>query len=253
VKGDSLVSPGYTLDGRGALDIVAAGQNRENQDDLGYPSLGINPGIDSSTRERTLRRKGTRGDFLWPTLTELAQLQIGPDFELEPFETDPVNLASGPVTDNVDHAIPDSATTDYTINVGLPGIIEGFRLGLYIEHNKPSNLDIWVLHPDGTTIQLYDGTRDRNKEETGGDAFGTSDGTLMFFADFGKPEYGSTLNPSTFPKIGQWTSDDPLLAQLMDKVAVGTWKLRIRDRGGAAGRCTRGRCASSSPIRRSSG
>jgi subtilisin-like proprotein convertase family protein len=235
VTGDDLISPGYTLDGRGMAAIIAAGQNRENQDDLGYPSLGLNPGLDLSTRLRTLFRTASRGDKLWTLLTELAQLQIGPDFEFEPFESDPVNLASGPATDNVNHAIPGSATTDYTINVGLPGIIEGFRLGLYVTHAKPSDLDVWLIHPDTTTIQLYDGTRDRNQGSTGGDAFGTSDGTLMFFADFGEPEYGSSLRPSTFPKVGQWTSDDPLLPALMDKVAAGVWTLRIRDRGSSGG------------------
>lgn len=232
VTGDDLINPGFSLDGHGAQQILAASQNRENQDDLGWPSLGVNPGIDLSTREAALLRKATRGDQLGQTLLDLAQLEVGPDFELEPYETDPVNLASGSVTDNSDQPIPDNDTTDFTLASGLPGIIEGIRVGVYIVHDKPATLDIWLVHPDGTTIvQLYDGTKDRNQSVTGGPCFGTSDANLMFFADSGAPLYGTFFTASVFPKTGQVKAEDKLLSTLYDRVAAGTWKLRIRDRG----------------------
>lgn len=233
VKGDDVLDMGYRLDGRGAQLIVEGAQNRPNQDDLNWPSLGINVGIDTATHT-TLRRTAQRGDQAWSTLRDLAQLQIGPDFELEPYETDPTVLAVGPVTDNTDQNVPAGATTDYTLNVGLAGIIEGFRLGVYVRATTPSLLDLYVVHPDGTVIQLYDGTRDRNKSSSGGDMFGTSDANLMFFADFGDPLYGTNLSPSTFPKVGRYRSEDGLLSGLADKVAAGVWKLRIHNRGGTA-------------------
>lgn len=230
VSGDDLISPGATIDGRGAATIVNAGQNRPNQDDLNWPSLGINIGVDLSTPNHTEFRTSSRGDQLWQTLQEHGQLQIGPDWELEPFETSPTNTATGAVTDAADHAIPDNATTDFALVSGLPGLIEGFRVGVYITHDKPSELDLWLVHPDNTVIQLYDGTRDKNRSVTGGDAFGTDDSDLCFFQDFGHWLYGTILNASEWPKTGAVRSDEPLLSTLADKDAAGTWKLRIRDR-----------------------
>jgi hypothetical protein len=237
-KGDDLISPGYTVDGRGARQIVSAAQNRENQDALDWPSLGINPGFDFSTPEHSIFRRATRGDQLWDTLKQLAALEIGPDFELEPYETDPTNVADGPVTDNTDQNVPAGATTDYTLNSGLTDVIEGFRVGVFVRHQHPSQLDMWLLHPDGTTIQLYDGTRSNKPKKTTAspyNAFGTAEGDLAFFADLGKWPYGTRLNPDSWPKTGQFKSEDPLLAALNGKTAGGTWKLRIRNRGAAAG------------------
>lgn len=224
--GDSVLD-GYTLDGRGAQAIVDSAQNRPNQDDLNWPSLGINVGVDLATDAPGTDRKATRGDQLWRTLTDLAGIEIGPDFELEPFESSAANVATGPVTDNADHAIP-NGTTEYDLNVGLAGVIEGFRLGLYITHGHPSDLFIALRHPDGTQVTIYDGNKDTSVDNPGGafgDAFGTGDGALAFFADFGDPLYGAKAGP--WPKTGRLRSDKSLMSAFADKPAVGMWKLFI--------------------------
>lgn len=221
---DEATTDGVSIDGEGMLSLLASGQNTAPQDALDWPSLGIVPGVDSTTESDAVM-KLKRGDQIFSSITDMADLILGPDFRIEPFETDPAELASSSDTASPNAAIPDDATTDWTIAVGSAGNIGGIRVGVWAEHADPQQVNISLVHPDGTVIRLYTGSKD--KAASGTDFLGTNNttGTLCFFT----VNRGSIYRvATTYPHVGSFRSDKSL-STLFDKPAAGTWKLRIED------------------------
>lgn len=220
---DIAVTDGITLDGEGLLQLLDSAQNTDAQDALNWPALGIIRGRDTTSDYSDKLTKLQRGDNIWESgIKQLADSIVGPDFVLRPIETDPAELASGTDIWDTGGTIVDAATTDYTLDVTRTGDIGGLRLAIYAEHERPRDVRINLIHPDGTSIRLYTGSRD--KVASGTDFLGTS-GDFCVFKPGGANIYASA---ESYPHTEIYRGDRSLGA-FYDKAAAGTWTLRIED------------------------
>lgn len=221
-----MAATSITLDGEGLLSLLDLAQNSDAEDLLNWPSLGIVRGVDLTTGSLVTTRID-KGSNIWQTFTDAAQSMTEPDFELEPVETDPSELASGTEFANyftTAAEIDDSATTEFDLVVSLPGAIGGLRLGIWAEHTAPRQINIELVHPDGTAVRVYTGA---NEEEAGpgdGSFLGAGPGECFF-------GHGSYPYDQAYPHVGTFRPDSPL-GVFYGKVAVGTWKLRVIDVAG---------------------
>lgn len=221
---DKIVADGVTLDGEGMFNLLAAGQNTPAQDALDWPSLGIIPGKDTTT-DTDIIHKVARGDQIWQTMKDIGNLQLGPDWELEPIETDPAELASGSLVWSTGDTIVDGATTQIPAAYGGAGSIGGLRLNIWADHSNPLPVHVTLIHPDGTRVRIYTGSKEA--AFPGGTDWlgnGTTSGTLAKF----RPTDYDSIYKVPYPHVGQFRSDRSL-SQLYDKPAAGTWKLEFDD------------------------
>jgi subtilisin-like proprotein convertase family protein len=118
--------------------------------------------------------------------------------------------------------IPDTASVDIPINVGDLGIVDDVNVGVRINHTFDGDLEIRLVHPDGTQIMLSD------NRGGGGDNFGSGatdcSGTKTVFDD----EAASGISAGTAPFAGSFRPDQAL-SGLDGKPTAGIWKLRISD------------------------
>jgi hypothetical protein len=225
VSGDPALSAGISLDGEGLMLLLDSAQNTAPQDALNWPSLGIIRGVDLTTgslQTTTL----TRGDNIWQAMTDLGQALTGPDFDLEPIETDPAELASG--TDFANYfgggaAIADNATTDFSLAISFPGTIGGLRVGIWADHTAPRQVNIDLVHPDGTSVRVYTGSNEDDPGTGSGDFLGQGSGSDLALLGAGR-----SLYDQPYPHVGHFRSQAPL-GSLYGKPAAGTWKLRVHD------------------------
>jgi len=123
-----------------------------------------------------------------------------------------------------DQAIPDLGTLDSTIAVGSVGTpIHHVVVSLHLSHTVDDNLDISLIAPDGTTIDL--------SSDNGGtlDDYGTSclDAGRTTFSDAA----AVAITAGTAPFVGTFQPESPL-SVLRGKSGIdvnGTWRLRIAD------------------------
>ena len=232
VGGDVAINPGVTADGRGLMTLLGLAQNRPSHDALNWPSLGIIPGLDSSTESSTYITLRL-WDQIWSEgLQNFASALILPDWELEPFETDPAAVAIGTLTDNVGGNAPANATTDFDLVSAYPGEVSNLRVGLWIDHPHPHGLKLQLVSPAGTIATLWDGPA--FSPVGGADAFGqgATDPDLGFLALTGMALYGDADDPLVYPRVGQFAQ--PELGKVLTEDATGTWKLRVTDSSGSA-------------------
>ncbi len=123
---------------------------------------------------------------------------------------------------DVPQAIVDLSAIDSNLKVsGLTAPISTLTVSLYITHTYDGDLDISLIGPDGTTIDL---TSDNGLN---GDNFGTSSATPTTFDDAA----ASSITTGTSPFLGSFRPEQPLAAFLgkTGSAANGTWRLHVAD------------------------
>jgi subtilisin-like proprotein convertase family protein len=125
-------------------------------------------------------------------------------------------------TGNIAVPIPDVSTVDVPINVPDNGVVQDINVRVRLNHTFDGDLDISLVHPDGTVILLS------NNRGGSGDNYGTGandcSGTPTIFDD----EAGATIASGVAPFAGSFRPDTPL-SGFDGKTTVGTWKLRVDD------------------------
>lgn len=224
---DSPVVDGITLDGEGLLSLIDLAQNTSAENTAGDPVLGIVRGIDTTTDLYSdALTKLSAGDYIWDSIKNFSDAVTTPDFALTPIETDPAELASGAEFANYFTTaadIADNATTDFDLTVTLPGNIGGLKLGIWAEHTRPADINIDLVHPDGTSVRVYTGSREATPTSPTGVFLGNGTGASACYFEVGHSKaYGA------YPHVGTFRPDRSLNG-LLDKLAAGTWKLRVHD------------------------
>ncbi len=161
------------------------------------------------------------------TVTATLQLQDGATdlgtvtFTLQvgaPGAPDTATYSSG----NIAVPIPDVNTVEVPINVPDTGLVQDVNVRVRLNHTFDGDLDISLVHPDGTVILLS------NNRGGSGDNFGTGandcSGTPTVFDD----EAGPTIASGVAPFAGSFKPDTPL-SGMDGKPSNGTWKLRVTD------------------------
>jgi subtilisin-like proprotein convertase family protein len=115
--------------------------------------------------------------------------------------------------------LPDVATVESSVVVaGVAGPIQNLTIDLHLTHTFDADLDIFLIGPDGTTIQL--------STDNGGSAnnFGTGCGGRTTFDDAAPV----SITAGVAPFAGTFRPENPL-STFAGKSANGTWRLRITD------------------------
>lgn len=122
--------------------------------------------------------------------------------------------------------IPDVATTDIPISVsGFTGAIGKVTLSLYLTHTFDSDLDIFLIAPDATIVELS------TDNGSSGDNYGTACATGTIFDDAA----ATAITSGTAPFAGTFRPEG-LLSSFNGKSGAavnGTWTLRIIDDAGS--------------------
>ena len=115
---------------------------------------------------------------------------------------------------DVPKTVPDLATTRSWIDIQDPGTATDVDLGLTITHGWAPDLDLYLVSPEGTRVEL--------STDNGG-AFGQNYTDTVFDDEAGVPVQGSPA-----PFTGRFRPESPLSG--VDGEAVdGTWTLEITD------------------------
>ncbi len=138
-----------------------------------------------------------------------------------------IGAAGAPITasyssGNIAVPIPDVSSVDVPINVPDTGLVDDINVRVRLNHTFDGDLDISLVHPDGTVIVLS------NNRGGAGDNFGTGandcSGTPTVFDD----EAAVTIASGVAPFAGSFRPDNPL-SGMDGKPTVGTWKVRFSD------------------------
>ena len=109
--------------------------------------------------------------------------------------------------------IPDQGTVNLPVTISGGGIITDVNVSLEISHTWDGDLDIYLVHPDGTLVEL--------STDNGGSA---NDYTGTVFDD----SAATPITSGTAPFTGVYRPEG-LLSSLNGKDMAGTWQLRVSD------------------------
>jgi subtilisin-like proprotein convertase family protein len=138
-----------------------------------------------------------------------------------------VGAAGAPVTatyssGNIAVPIPDVSTVEVPITVPDSGLVQDVNVRVRLNHTFDGDLDISLVHPDGTVILLS------NNRGGSGQNFGTGanncSGTPTVFDD----EAAVAIAAGVAPFAASFRPDTAL-SGLDGKLSAGTWKLRVAD------------------------
>ncbi|HEU4768173.1 MAG TPA: proprotein convertase P-domain-containing protein, partial [Pyrinomonadaceae bacterium] len=123
---------------------------------------------------------------------------------------------------NIAVPILDLTTVEVPITVTETGIVDDINVRVRINHPFDGDLEIRLVHPDGTAVLLSD-----NRGSTG-DNYGTGAndcaGTPTVFDD----SASAAISAGVAPYAGSFRPEQPL-AGLAGKPTNGVWKLRVTD------------------------
>jgi subtilisin-like proprotein convertase family protein len=123
---------------------------------------------------------------------------------------------------NIAVPITDNTTSEVSINVPDNGLVQDVNVRVRLNHTFDGDLEIRLVHPDGTQVLLAD------NRGAGGDNFGTGandcSGTPTVFDD----EAAVTIASGSAPFSGSFRPESPL-SVLDGKLSPGTWKVRVTD------------------------
>lgn len=120
---------------------------------------------------------------------------------------------------NVPLAVPPGSpssttgTTNSTLSVTAGGAINALTVQVNLTHSYMGDIDLFLIHPDGTSIQLFD------QHGSGGDNLNNT-----IFSD----SAAAAISSGTAPFSGTFRPTQPL-SGLNGKPANGTWTLRVVD------------------------
>jgi subtilisin-like proprotein convertase family protein len=125
-------------------------------------------------------------------------------------------------TGNVATPIPDLNTVDIPINVTNTGTVGDVNVRVRLNHTFDGDLELRLVHPDGTVILLSD------NRGGSGDNYGTGandcSGTPTVFDD----QAAGAVSAGAAPFVGSFKPEQALSA-LNGKPTAGVWKLRVTD------------------------
>jgi subtilisin-like proprotein convertase family protein len=132
-------------------------------------------------------------------------------------------LAGAYSSGNIVVPIPDQNTVDVPIDVPHTGAIADIKVRLRLNHTFDGDLQISLVHPDGTIVALS------NRRGGVGDNFGSGpndcSGTFAVFDDAA----AAPIVAGVAPFAGSFKPEQPLAA-LNGKETSGVWTLRVSDR-----------------------
>ena len=143
-------------------------------------------------------------------------------------------LAATPVTNNFSHSgaptpIPDANMVEIPITINNAGLINDLNVRVRLDHAWDSDLDIHLIGPDGTTLELS--TDNGGAGMNYGSGANDCTGTFTVFDD----DAPDSITSGRAPFAGRFKPEG-LLSVFNGRPMLGTWKLRITDDGsGAAG------------------
>lgn len=117
-------------------------------------------------------------------------------------------------------------TVDVTFFIEDGFLIDDINIQLSILHNDPSDLQVWLIGPDGTEVRLF------SNIPLTGDAAGVSsggNGANFTNTTFDDDAETSINDESVLPPFTGTYSPDQALAAFNNRSAYGTWTLRIKD------------------------
>lgn len=166
------------------------------------------------------------------TLTASLQLQDGASslgtvtFSFTVGKLNPLTVTANYSTGGVAVPIPDLTTIESPITVVDTGVVADVNVRIRLNHTFDGDLDIFLVGPDNTTIELS------TDNGGAGDNFGAGatdcTGTFTVFDDAA----ASSIVGAIAPFAGSFRPEQPLSA-FNGKSLAGTWKLRITDDAGA--------------------
>jgi subtilisin-like proprotein convertase family protein len=139
----------------------------------------------------------------------------------------PADAASS--TDTVDSAdapkaVPDLATTLSTNSISLPGdrFIDDVKVSLRLDHTAVGDLQIALVHPDGTEVVIAD-HEGFNSPDMGTGNCGAGEVRTVFDDQASTP-----VSSGAAPFAGSYRPDNPL-SVFRGKRLNGNWRLRLSD------------------------
>lgn len=122
--------------------------------------------------------------------------------------------------------IPDLTTVEVPINVADVGLISNVKARVRLNHTFDGDVDMFLVHPDGTTVELS--TDNGSSGDNFGDGANNCSGNFTHFDDAAT----SSITAGAAPFLGSFKPEQPL-STLNGKPSDGVWKLRITDDAGA--------------------
>lgn len=123
---------------------------------------------------------------------------------------------------NLATPIPDVSSVEIPINVTEFGSVEDVNVSVRLNHTFDGDLEIRLIHPDGTSVMLSD------NRGGGGDNFGSGANDCSGVPTRFDDSAAIAISVGAAPFAGSFRPDSPLSA-LNGKSTNGTWKLRISD------------------------
>jgi uncharacterized protein (TIGR03437 family) len=117
-------------------------------------------------------------------------------------------------------AIPDVSTVEFPINITDNGVISDVNVRVRLNHIYNSDVDMFLVAPDGTTVEL---STDNNGSNFGN---GNNDCTGVFTVF---DDQATTPITSGAPPFAGAYKPEGKLSDLNGKATAGAWKLRIAD------------------------
>lgn len=184
----------------------------------------LNAGGPAVSRPFTFVAAGTCGGSLTATL----QLQDGATNlgtvtytftlgKLNPFAVN-ASYSSG----NLNVPLPDLTTVDVPLNVPDTGAVSDVNVRIRLNHTFDGDLNISLIGPDGTTVDLSSGNGG------GTDNFGTGANNCSGQPTIFDDSSAASITSGTGPFAGTFRPEQALSA-FNGKPTAGTWKLRITD------------------------
>lgn len=131
------------------------------------------------------------------------------------------NLSTG----SISTLIPDLDTLEIPLVVSGSGLVTDVDVKIRLDHTFDDDLGIYLVHPDGTTVELS------SQNGGGNDNYGSGandcSGTPTIFDDSAT----TAITAGTAPFAGTFRPETSL-SVLNGKSVTGTWKLRISDFAG---------------------
>jgi len=124
-----------------------------------------------------------------------------------------IEISEEYISDDVPKAIPDAGTTTSVLAIAEAGDIVDLNVKLNIDHESDGNLDIYLIAPDGTRVELFT------------DVGGVSSDFVDTVLD---NEAGQSITEGTAPFTGSYRPEGNL-ADLYNKDISGTWTLEVTD------------------------
>jgi len=204
-----------TLQASGGVIIPGGPQN--------YGVIPIPPG-GSVCRSFTFTAGGSCGG----SITASIQVQDGASNLGTVTYNIPIGTVGAPTvfsTGNIAVPIPDLSTINVPLNIAAVGTIADVNAMIRLNHTWDSDLEISLVHPDGTVVLLVD------NRGGSGDNFGTGTNNCSGTPTVLNQQAVTPIAAGTAPFAGTYIPDGNL-SVLNGKATNGTWNLRISDQAG---------------------